>query len=736
MKRLQLELTGIIQGVGFRPCVYRIAQQCQLTGWVKNTADGVVIEVQGLQAETFYPELLKQLPVLAQIIDYKVTEMSTKPEQSFQIHSSEAGKANTMINPDVCICDECLYELFDKQSRFYYYPFLNCTDCGPRYSIVNHLPYDRQQTTMNKFSFCRRCENDYADVNNRRYHAQPSACHDCGPQLSSSLEEINEAIKQGRIVALKGLGGYQLILDATNEHAVELLRERKQRSAKPFAVMCLNTASAKQWAAMDGTEEQLLSSWQRPIVLARQKQNSLSEAIAPGLNQLGIMLPSTPLHYLLFHSLLGKPDNESWLHQENKLILIVTSANISGEPLITDDQQALQELTNIADITVDYNRDIVTRVDDSVVKVIAGSTVFIRRARAYTPQAIQLAREVPCTLALGGHLKATICITRGDQAYLSQHIGDMTNRKTLDFYHETTEHLLEFLAVQPERIACDQHPDFYTSQLAQDFQRPVYKIQHHHAHLGAVVAEHQLNQPVLGLALDGYGYGEQGNAWGGELLLLQQHQYQHLGQLQSLSLLGGDRAAGEPWRMAASLLAALGKADSVEQRFQHINAASTLVEQLNSNHGFAATSSCGRWFDAISALLGVCDINQYEGQAAMMLESLVKTPRTFPQVWQITDSGLDLLPLANHLLDCEPGVGADYFHGTLASALMDWLMHWSENTQIQQVVLSGGCFINRILTEELFRQAKQTNLRLYLPRQAPINDAGIALGQAWLAAIQ
>ncbi len=734
MKRIRIELTGCLQGVGFRPAVYRIAQQKQLSGYVKNTAEGVTIEIQGKQADHFLKELQQQLPPLAVINDYVIRKINLQDEKEFIIQSSDAGDATTIINPDSCICFDCLNELFDKSSRFYCYPFLNCSHCGPRYSIAKHLPYDRQQTAMAKFTMCAQCHAEYHNPENRRYHAQATACNQCGPQLSQSLKEISEYIQQGKIVALKGLGGYQLICDATNLPAIKLLRERKQRAAKPFALMCLNIASAQQHLQLNNKECELLENWQRPIVLVMKKQNCLPEIIAPGLNQLGVMLAYTPLHYLLFHYLLAQPETTDWLTAANSCVLVVTSANISGEPLLIDDQQAQQKLANIADLIVSYDRDIVTRVDDSVIKMIGEKPVIIRRARGYTPQAIKLAHAIPTTLALGGHLKNTVCITRGDEAFLSQHIGDLDNRETINFYHETINHLLDFLAVQPERIACDQHPDFYSSHYAEDFNLPIYRVQHHHAHLAATIAEYHLQQAVLGLALDGYGYGADGNAWGGELMLLDNYQYQHLGQLQNLFLPGGDRAAVETWRMGLSVLAELGDPEKLMTRFSGITSVDVVAQQIKGKNIYQRTSSCGRLFDAVSALLGVCVVNDYEGQAAMWLESLVSDIKILENSWTIDQYGLNLLPLLEKLLYCDAKSGAELFHGTLAMALTDWLYYWSQQLGVTVCVLSGGCFANKILCEELLKQARQRNLQLYLAQQAPVNDAGIALGQAWISA--
>ncbi len=752
MVRTQLKITGTVQGVGFRPCVYGVANLLDLTGFVRNDEAGVTIEVQGIQANNFLSKLKESLPLLA-VIDS--VESSHTPivagEKKFTIlHSQSNAEVIAKISPDVGVCKDCLHELFDAESRFYQYPFLNCTNCGPRLTITNDLPYDRAKTSMKKFIMCDDCSAAYSDPLDRRYHAQPIACEKCGPELSMSVTEIANRINAGKIVAVKGIGGYQIICDATNEETVKKLRERKLRDSKPFALMMLNTKSAKQFVNILNEENELLESWRRPIVLMKQREKMLPDAVASGLSELGIMLPYSPIHYLIFHALLDHPAGHDWLNKKNNIALIATSANLSGEPLIIDDEEACLGLNEIADHVVSYNREILTRVDDSVVRLINHTPYFIRRARGFVPAGIKLAKKVPPGIAVGGHLKNTICITRGDEAFVSQYLGDMDNPESIEFFHETLEHLLKILNVKPEFIAHDLHPDFYTTQFAESFGLPTFAVQHHHAHLLSVAAEHHITESAIGLALDGYGYGANGESWGGELMLLEGGSYQRLGHLKRMLQPGGDIAAREPWRMAVSFLQCRCLHNQPNFNFKKsmnkivrlimqtpalegFDGAEKLIKLLNSKIEIPQTSSCGRLFDTASSLLNVCHINRYEGEAAMRLESLVTKPKVFKNGWSIEDNQLNLSPLLQHLLTCDSAEGANIFYGTLIAASTDWIVQNAKQDNIKNILLSGGCFSNKVLAEGLIKNLRSHNLNPFLPYKLPPNDGGISLGQAVIA---
>lgn len=733
MQRLRIEIGGLVQGVGFRPHVYHTASRLALTGWVKNHAYGVLIEVQGRQTSDFLPRLTAAPPPLARIDMVRTSLIAVDADETtFSIRESEPGPVNTIISPDTSICPDCLSELFDPASRYYLYPFLNCTHCGPRLTVTQRLPYDRRHTSMADFPLCTDCRRDYDHPGDRRYHAQATACAACGPRYTSAIEEIARQIAAGNIAAVKGLGGYQLICDARNEDAVTRLRERKNREAKPFALMLLNLRSADRIVKLIAGAEELLTGKERPIVLLPMKEATLCAGIAPELSHYGVMLPSTPLHYLLFHAISGKPAGKTWLDEANTIVLVVTSANPGGDPLVIDDDSARLELVDIADCIIAHDRKIVCRTDDSVMQIINQAPVFIRRARGFVPVPVKLPHPVPVTLAAGAHLKNTFCLTRGDEAFISQHIGSLNNKATIEFFHETLAHFMRFLDVKPERIAHDMHPDFYTTRFAQAYGIPAYSVQHHHAHLAAVAAEHHVMQPAIGLALDGYGYGLNGGAWGGELLLLDDTTCTRLGCLTPLPQPGGEIAAREPWRMAAAVMHLLGRSEEIAMRFP-FPAAGLLTSILEKRIHTPLTSSCGRLFDAASSLLGVNHISRYEGQAAMQLESLVTLPQVLPDGWNMQDGCLNLLPILSRLPDMDPVSGANLFHGSLIAGLSEWAAVAAGKLSIDVVLLSGGCFLNKTLTEGLIAALSSQGLTVLLSCKVPPNDGGIALGQAWIA---
>lgn len=738
--RIAIRVRGQVQGVGFRPHVFRLARQLCLSGWVLNDAAGVHIEVQGEHPERFSQALRQDLPPLAKINTIEVQEIALRDdEREFVIRHSVGGKPDTLLPADTAVCPECLAELFDPASRYYQYPFLNCTHCGPRYTVAKALPYDRDRTTLSDFHMCPECAKEYRDPCDRRFHAQPTACPHCGPRLSHSPPEIVKRLRAGEIVAVKGLGGYQLICDATNADAVAKLRQRKQRDAKPFAVMALNAPSLAALVRMSAVEVALLISPERPIVLLHKDKSStiaLASEIAPGLDRLGVMLPSTPLHYLMLHAMAGQPESSQWLQQGLPAYLVVTSANPGGEPLVFGDEEAYRRLANIADTIVSYNRDIVAPVDDSVVQQLQHGPQIIRRARGYVPQAIDLGREVPSILAVGGHLKNTVCLTKGHQAFVSQHIGSLDNPATVHAFEDSIERLRDFLHIDPEIVAHDLHPDFISTRYAQGLGLPCVGVQHHHAHLAAVAAEHRLAEPVLGLSLDGYGMGADGSAWGGELFLLQAGTATRLAHLRPMRQPGGERAAREPWRMAAAILADLGEQVQIPARFARQTQAVQIAGMLERNLHCPSTSSCGRLFDAVAALLGVVTHNRYEGEAAMGLQSLVTEPSVLPGSWSIDESELDLRPLLHSLLTCDPVSAANRFHGSLAAALSEWVVRHAENFDIHKLVLGGGCFQNPYLTNTLMHNLRLQGVDALMNQSIPVNDGGLSLGQAWVAALR
>jgi hydrogenase maturation protein HypF len=756
----RIRIRGIVQGVGFRPYVWHLAHELKLSGWVRNDAAGVEVLAIGTaaQLQTFTQRLPQEIPPLAQVDELTWEDASASEHPAgFDIMASGTGPAATMIGHDSAVCADCLAEMFDPSDRRWRYAFINCTHCGPRYTLTRKLPYDRAQTSMAAFPLCPACEREYRDPADRRFHAEPTACPVCGPRLAlvdCAGAELAEAdpvtatlarLQAGQIVAIKGLGGFHLACDARNPEAVRRLRARKQRDEKPFAIMAANVESVSRWVSQTPAETALLQSPERPIVLLRKQPPADVDFpdVAPGLAWLGVMLPYTPQHWLLFHAAAGQPEGTAWMHETQDLMLVMTSANPGGEPLVIGNDEALQRLSGIADCVLLHDRDIVVRCDDSVLRMTdAGAPQFIRRARGYTPRAIRLPRAGASVLALGGYLKNTVCVTRGDEAFVSQHIGSLDNAATCAMLIEVSEHLLDILRVQPQRIAHDLHPDFFSSRhaqtLAERFQAPALGVQHHHAHIAAVAAEHGVTQALLGLALDGVGLGSDGAAWGGELLKMDGARCERLGHLLPLALPGGDKAATQPWRMAAALLHRIGRGDEIAQRFHAQPAAAQLRQLLDRDFNCPPSSSLGRWFDAAAGLLGVRASMAYEGQAAMLLEGLAERHgevAAWTDGYRLHEDGqLDLLPLLERLADeSNAGFGAALFHATLAAALVVWTLQAAHAHGLKQVALSGGCLLNHVLARALTRGLLDCGLTPLTARQAPPNDGGLSLGQAWVA---
>ena len=762
VERRAIRVRGAVQGVGFRPFVYRLAHDLGLAGWVCNDADGVDIEAQGPASvlARFERRLKTDAPPLARVAEVTASPRPRAQQAAgFCILPSRAGRVTTSIPPDTATCDDCLRELCDAADRRYRYAFINCTQCGPRYTLTHRLPYDRAQTSMARFPQCPQCLREYTDPLHRRFHAEPNACPVCGPALrlmdehgdalcGDPIAATLELLRRGRIVALKGLGGFHLACDANQADAVARLRERKQREEKPFAVMAANLESALRWVRADADEQALLQSAQRPIVLLPLHEGCqhLLAGVAPGLRTLGVMLPCTPIQVLLFHEAAGRPAGTEWLHDRQDLLLLMTSANPGGEPLVIGNDEALTRLQGIADAVLLHDRDIVARCDDSVVRRVAGGAVqFVRRARGYTPAPIKLPRAGPSVLATGAWLKNTICITRGDEAFLSPHVGDLDNAATCGALVEMVEHLCDVLDVRPQAVAHDLHPDFFSTrfalQCAAERSLPVHAVQHHHAHVAAVAAEHGVDGPLLGLALDGIGLGDDGAAWGGELLRVDGAAFTRLGHLAPIVMPGGDAAARAPWRMAAAALQRIGRGDQIVRHFGHHGGAAAVAQMLARGLRCPPTTSMGRWFDAAAALLRVREVSAFEGQAPMLLEALAACAEPMPtdsalndEVRVLPDGTLDPTPLIARLADEDDAQrGAVRFHHAIADGLARWVAAAVESTGLRTVALGGGCFLNALLTTRLVLRLQAQHVRVLQARLAPPNDGGIALGQAWVA---
>lgn len=746
---VHIHINGIVQGVGFRPFVYNLAEQYGVRGWVSNNASGVDMEIEGSQAviNDFIAAIKNQAPPLAVIDAIMVACREPCGYVGFSIRPSVDGNCKTaLVSPDVATCPNCVGELLHSTDRRYRYPFINCTDCGPRFTIIQDIPYDRQATTMRRFTMCPACQAEYDNPANRRFHAQPNACPVCGPAyrlldnaglpLPLSGGDIfvmaAKLIADGFILAIKGIGGYHLAVNAREEAAVARLRARKVREDKPFAVMAGSLAAVKAQCLVSVAEEQLLTSAARPVVLlAKGASCHLADSIAPGNPYVGMMLPYTPAHYLL----LGQDD-----------IWVMTSGNISDEPIAYEDDDALARLNSIADYFLVHDRDIYCRADDSVVRVVEDKPYFIRRSRGYVPAPVNLARELPPVLAVGGELKNTFCLTRGKQAFLSAHTGDLENLPTYQSYIEAIEHFKRLLSVTPQVVACDLHPEYLSTKYAAALTLPVVAVQHHHAHIAAVMAEHHLTGPVIGIAFDGTGYGPDGTLWGGEFLVADLKEYRRAGHLATLPLPGGAKAIREPWRLALWWLKELYGQDFVNQNIPLARALpfgwELVLAAAAKGINTPLASGAGRLFDTAAALLGIRQTINYEGQAAVELELAAQghNGRVLPYAVSQTEGSwvLEYRPLFGALCrELQAGVtvsqlAAD-FHTTLAAATCEVTQNISRATGIREIVLSGGVFQNITLLRQIIGMLAQNGLTIYLHRQVPPNDGGLALGQAIIA---
>ncbi|MGZ8431418.1 MAG: carbamoyltransferase HypF [Candidatus Deferrimicrobiaceae bacterium] len=756
---VRFQVQGVVQGVGFRPFVYRIAVKSGLAGYVTNTPGSVRIHVEGKpEAIRRFRELFREeLPPAARVA--RVTERKAAPEglARFTIRKSEStGPALSTIPPDIALCPACLGELFDPKDRRYGYAFLNCTGCGPRFTIVGRLPYDRENTSMSAFPLCPRCRREYEDPADRRFHAEPNACPACGPALfvrtanggnfatDDPIGCVSDAILSGEIIALRGLGGFHLAADATNDQAVRTLRERKLREEKPFAVMVENVEAARALARIGKADEAILSSPSAPVLLLeRSGRSPLSPSVAPGLRYLGLFLPYTPLHRLL-------------LAQVNRP-LVMTSGNLTDEPIATGNEEALARLSGIADRFLLHNREIVQRSDDSVVRRIGGKIYPIRRARGFVPAPVLLkSGDVPGlkkadVAGLGGELKSTFCILKEGFAYLSQHLGDLDQPSVREFYAKTFGFFREFLDAKLAAVCRDLHPAYFTTSFADSVEAGrVFSLQHHKAHLFALLAESGFSGKAVGVSFDGTGFGEDGAIWGGEFFSIDGMEMRRAGALDYFPLQGGDSAIREPWKTAVCFLhATFGPAEAREiasTLFEGIDPdrIALLVDAISKNVNVVPSSSCGRLFDAASALAGVCRKASYEGQAAMLLEGGLQRGRDRGGYrYGIRDAGerlgIDWKGVIAGLVDdvqagIPPPVLARKFHDTVAQIVLDVSARLAEGAGAGHVLLSGGVFQNIYLLKKLLAGFRRKKLKVLIHREVPANDGGISLGQAYYAA--
>lgn len=757
-ERRAIFLSGVVQGVGFRPFVFGLAQAFGLAGFVKNEGGGVQIEVEGGRraVSAFLEQLVAAPPLLARVDRLRHALRPVQGAKSFVIESSGGDEAtDVFVSPDVATCRACLDELFDPQNRRFRYPFLNCTDCGPRMTIVNGVPYDRDRTTMSGFPMCAACRTEYQSATDRRFHAQPIACPVCGPRLTvlgpngapllvdDPLGAGIEAIRAGRVVAIKGLGGFHLACDATSVNAVELLRRRKQRDAKPFAVMVPNSEAAARLCWLSAPERALLESIARPIVLlSRRAKCRVAEGVAPGNPLLGVMLPYTPLHHLLLHDLDGTP-------------LVMTSGNLSDEPTAFVDEDAVARLADVADLLLTHDRPIHVRCDDSVVRFSAGAVLPLRRSRGMAPAPLPLPHACRrSVLAAGGQLKSVIALGRNRHALLSQHVGDLDHYAAYESFVAAVDHFERLFEHRPELIVHDLHPDYASTRYA--IQRAAVDgiehlaVQHHHAHMASCMAEHGLIEPVIGVAFDGTGFGPDGAIWGGEFLIGDCRSYRRAAHFRYVPIPGGERAIREPWRMGVSYLMDAGL-QSAASRCDAPAASLRIIERLVERRMNAPpTSSVGRLFDAVAAIAGVRSRVSWEGQAAMELEWLAgKTAADGAYPFDLAATGrrdacegpwqIDLRPLiAGVVRDVNTGARVEAiarrFHSTLAEVVVEVCAKLRQSEGLSDVVLSGGVFMNGVLLNDAVSRLSQLGFVVYRHRQVPPNDGGLALGQVAIAA--
>lgn len=741
MEAKKIEIKGVVQGVGFRPFVYRLATQNNIKGWVLNNAQGVFIKAEGnlKNLEKFKNELVNEAPRQAIVKEFKIEDTDYEKLDTFKIVESKAGgNREVLISPDLAICEDCLKEVLDSKDRRFNYPFTNCTNCGPRFTIIKEVPYDRPKTTMKSFPMCPICDKEYHDPLNRRFHAQPNACPTCGPSVKlfdrkknvveGGIKKAQNLLAEGKILAIKGLGGYHLVCDALNELSVNELRKRKKRDYKPFAVMARDLDIAKKYCDLSTKEEDILKSVQAPITILNRTEEYLPDKLAPGINTLGVMLPYTPLHLLLFN--------------QNLELLVMTSGNISSNPLVYQDDTAFESLENIADYFLVHNREIYNRCDDSIVKLINNDVQIYRRARGYVPLPIDI-KDTEAILACGSDLKNTFCLAKDNKAFLSQHMGDLENYNNFQEYMLTIKRMKEYLSITPKAVVIDKHPEYVTKKWALEQKLPIIEVQHHHAHLASCLADNGLDEEVLGVICDGTGFGTDGHIWGMEFLLGDFKKFERMAHLEYIPLPGGDKASQEPLRIVASYIYSYYGEDGINKYSEYLkdinsNELKLLQKQIDLKINTPLTSSCGRLFDAVSALIGVCKKVDYEGQAAIELEEIaeksyegscynfdlkrnddlvISTKRMWPEI-------LDDLTKKT-----SKKIIAAKFHFTVAQMILTTINELKEYIPSKKIALSGGVMQNKFLCEILTRILYQNGYEPIVHKKVPANDGGLSLGQ-------
>ncbi|GMQ55871.1 carbamoyltransferase HypF [Vallitalea sediminicola] len=739
MQGYKIHIMGIVQGVGFRPFVYKKALKNNLKGWVNNCESAVVIFIEGEKnhIKLFLKEIINNSPPIAHIEKIRITSYRVKGYKDFRIlPSTNMNSAITFLSPDIATCDECMKEVLNPKSIRYRYPFTNCTQCGPRYSIIRELPYDRKSTTMSAFPMCSDCKTEYDDPNNRRFHTQPNCCKDCGPSVTfldsnnneiSSDDPIQSAvsmIKQGKIVGIKGLGGFHLCCDAVDENIINTLRVRKKRLNKPFAIMAKNLQAARKIAHISAEEEQILTGKQRPIVLLKKRLSDiLPENIAPNQKCIGIMLPYTPLHHLLFNDSLE--------------YIVMTSGNLNGQPLTYKNEEAIKSLGNVCDYFLTHNREIHMPIDDSVVKVVEDKLMVIRLARGYAPYHVKMNSKNEM-LAVGGQQKSTVCLLKNSYAVMSNYIGDLGDCDTYERFQQTIENLLKIYKATPKMLIHDLHPAYDSTKYAHEQSGIQKGVQHHYAHMLSCMIEHDINKKVIGVIYDGTGLGDDGAIWGGEFFVGDRKNYKRVAHLKYVTLQGGDITVKEPWRSGVGFLSSIGVEPELYIKGVKKDAIKLLTQALKSNFNCFQSSSMGRFFDGISSLIGLCNHNIYDGEAAIMLENNIA-----PDVTKLYDYVIESLNnkwlidyekiVIGIINDLEQGISRDIISSKFHNTIIDFTVKMVEELHrilgIKDVVLSGGVFQNTYLLSGIYKKLKGSGFNTYFNEIVPINDGGVSLGQ-------
>ena len=746
---LEVIVTGLVQGVGFRPFIFRIATKAGLTGWVLNTNENVKILVTGdpVNISSFLTALRNEAPPASMIEAISTVEIKSAVFDSFRIlESHNVSDEITEISPDIAVCNDCLEDITKSGSRLNY-AFVNCTNCGPRFTIIQDLPYDRAKTTMKTFAMCPECREEYETVTDRRFHAQPTACSNCGPtyelfagqsKVSESidviLDRVSQSVENSGVVLIKGLGGMHLACDAFNETAVKKLRDLKNREGKPFAVMFRDIAQLKIHAEVNEIEEQSLVSWRRPIVLLKKKnitqQHVLAQNLNARLNLLGVMLPYMPFHYMLFQQLKTSA-------------IVLTSGNFSSEPILIDNKPALEQFLPVVDLAVMHNRDIYNRTDDSVTRIIGGKERIFRRSRGYAPAAVRTAMNTEGIVAFGAELTNCFCVGKGQKAFLSQHIGDLQGLETIQFYENTIKQFISLFRVKPELLAVDMHPEYISTKAGLNYGNfQVVKIQHHHAHIASCMAEHMLDEKVIGVALDGTGYGTDGHIWGSEFLVCDLNDFTRITHFDYIPLPGGDSAAEEPWRTAVSFLYKVYGKEFLSLGLPFLNhldpdKVALIIQMIDKKINCPLSSGAGRLFDCVASLLDLVQEATFQAEGPMRLEAIVRTDCTESYAFECKETiqfGLTIQEITDDIRrGTDTSIIATKFHNTIILAIFETVKSIRLKEGINKVVLSGGVFQNKYLLEGTIQVLLKNNFEVYSHATVPSNDGGIALGQLAVA---